>query len=303
MDLLRRYRMFVQVAASGSFNGAARALGVPPQTATRAIAELERHLAVPLFHRTTRAVTLTHEGDALLPAAQRLLDQAAELDRLAGGERGEPAGVLHVTAPVQFGRRHVLPVVTRLLAAHPALDVRLLLLDRTINLTEEGIDLAVRIGPLPDSALRAVRLGEVRPMLVASPAYAGRHGLPDSVDALPGHAFIATTGARATAEWRFAPPAARPRRARLRVNSVEAARDAALAGVGIAAFLDYQVADALADGRLLPVLDPLPVPPLPVHAVFEAQRTESLALRALLTQLRHACAAALPATEPASRPG
>jgi DNA-binding transcriptional LysR family regulator len=270
MDRLAAYDMFVQVARSGSFSGAARRLGLAPQAITRGIAGLEEHLGIRLFQRSTRAVALTAEGAGLLP-------------RSAAGMLVEPQGELAITAPVAFGQRHVVPVVSELLSLHPGLDVRLMLIDRNVRLIEEGIDVAVRIGALEDSALRARRIGAVREVIVGSPAYLARQGVPARGEDLGSHELIASTGPRGGREWRIVGVSSRtgPRR-RLRINSVDGAIAAAEAGVGLANFLSYQVADALAAGRLVEVLRPEPVEPIPVNLVFDPARATSAGTRAFI---------------------
>ncbi len=285
MDRLRQYRMFVEVAERGSFIAAARALGESPQALTRGVNKLEGTLGSALLRRSTRAVSLTDAGAALLPEARRLLEQAALIERSISLGRGEPAGQLHVTASVMFGRLHVLPVVNRLIREHPALDVRLLLLDRNVRMIEEGIDVAVRIGRLVDSNLRARELGQVRDVLVASPSYVEARGAPRVADDLRQHDLIATTGPRAASQWRSASSGGHALRARLQVNSIEAALDAARDGIGIASFISYQVAEALAHGELVEVLRAKAPASFPVTALFDASRAGSPAVRALIDGL------------------
>ena len=203
MDRLEEWRMFVAVAGRRSFVGAARSLGRSPQTVTRAVAALEARLGTRLLHRTTRSVSLTGEGERQIERARRAL---AEIDLLESGVDAAPslAGKLSVTAPVLFGELHVLPVVTELLGKYPALEVRLLLLDRVVSLAEEGIDVAVRIGHLPDSSLKALTVGQVRWVLCASPAYLERAGVPRTLEALSRHDCIAFTATTPVADrWTF----------------------------------------------------------------------------------------------------
>lgn len=287
MDRIAAYEMFIAIAREGSFAAAARRLGQSPQAVTRGLAALEERLGTRLFHRTTRAVSLTAEGAQHLPRIERVLAELADSERELTGRRAEPHGELAITAPVAFGRLHVLPVVSELLAQYPALDVRLLLLDRNVRLVEEGIDVAVRIGALSDSALRAARVGSVREVIVASPGYLARRGQPLGPEDLAGHDLIASTGPRGGAEWRFGGTDAAGRaRRRLRVNSVSAALAAAEAGVGLANFLSYQAAEALSAGRLVEVLRPAQVEPIPVNLLFEAERAGSAATRAFIEAMR-----------------
>ena len=245
MDRLLTLEMFVAVASEGGFAAAARKLGSSPPAVTRGIAALEARLGTRLFHRSTRAVALTDAGAGFLEQARRILAELAGAERELRGAEAEPRGQLHLTAPVMFGRLHVLPVVGELMAQHAGLAVRMMLIDRNVRIVEEGIDVAVRIGPLADSALKAVRVGRVRQMLVASPAYLARRGAPATVEELAGHELIGTMGPRWAAEWQFAsrrwrldaPP-------RLVVNSVDGVLAAAEAGLGIANLLSYQLASA-----------------------------------------------------------
>lgn len=287
MDRLASYEMFVAIAREGSLTGAARQLGLSAQAVTRGLAGLEERLGVRLFHRTTRAVSLTAEGAEHLPRIERLLRDLAESERELLGSLAEPHGELAITAPVMFGQLHVMPVVSELLAQYPALDIRLLLLDRNVRLIEEGIDVALRIGELPDSALRAVRIGSVREVIVASPGYLARKGHPASHADLAGHDLIASTGPRGAAEWRFGSSdgAVRARR-RLKVNTVSAALTAAEAGVGLANFLSYQAAEALASGQLIEVLRPEQERAIPIHLLFEAGRANSAATRLFIDAMR-----------------
>lgn len=287
MDRLSAYAMFVQIAREGSFSRAARRLGTSPQGVTRGINALEQHLGVRLFQRSTRAVSLTAEGAALLPQIERILHDLAESERAASGALAEPRGELAITAPVAFGQYHVMPVVADLIARYPLLEIRVLLIDRNVRLVEEGIDIAVRIGALADSALRATSIGTVRQVIAASPAYLARRGAPMTPGELAGHDLIASTGPRGAGEWRLAGhgEAAGARR-RLRVNTVAAALAAAEAGVGLGNFLSYQVAEALAAGRLVEVLRSEAGDPIPVNLVFDPARSGSAATRAFINAMR-----------------
>jgi DNA-binding transcriptional LysR family regulator len=288
MDRLQTLEMFVAVADRGGFAAAARALRVSPPAVTRGIAELEARLGVVMFHRSTRAVTLTDEGAGFLDKARRIIIELGDAERALSGTQSEPRGQLYVTAPVAFGRLHVLPVVTELLDRHVDLKIRMMLVDRNVRIIEEGIDVAVRIGLLADSALKAVQIGAVRQVLIASPAYLARSGAPDTPEDLLHHHIIASTGPRAANEWRFGARreiqiAVEPR---LLVNTVDAAVAAAEAGAGIANLLSYQVEDALRAGRLIEVLRPDAPDALPVHLLFEASRSGAAATRAFIDAMR-----------------
>lgn len=290
--------MFAAVARDSSFSEAARRLGVSAQAVTRGVAALEAKLGVRLFHRSTRAVALTNEGASLLPRIQRVLADLAEAERALAGARSEPQGLLHLTAPVTFGQLHVMPVVNSLLVAHPLLDVRLMLLDRNVRIIEEGIDAAVRIGQPADSSLRAIPLGSVRQVLVASPAYLAARGIPVRLADLAEHDLIASTGPRGAGEWRFAGRREGPERSRLAVNSVAAALDAVEAGIGIANLLSYQAMEALAAGRLVEVLRPDRPDPIPVNLLIEPGRIDYAPVRALVEAMRARARTAAWMTEP-----
>jgi DNA-binding transcriptional LysR family regulator len=287
MDRLASYEMFVMIAREGSFARAARRLNLSPQAVTRGISALEQRLGLRLFLRSTRAVSLTTEGAGVLPRIERILGELADSERVLSGMLAEPRGELSVSAPVAFGQMHVQPVVAELLARWPALDVRLQLLDRNVRLIEEGIDIAVRIGALADSALRTTQIGVVRQVIVASPAYLARRGVPKNPQDLASHDVIASTGPRGQGEWRIGGQT-EPHglRRRLRVNTVGAALDAAEAGLGLANFLSYQASGALNAGRLIEVLQPEQPEPIPVSLVFEPGRAGSAATRAFIEAMR-----------------
>ena len=287
MDRLLTLEMFVAVASEGGFAAAARKLGSSPPAVTRGIAALEERLGTSLFHRSTRAVALTDAGAAFLDQARRILADLAGAERELRGAEAEPRGQLHLTAPVMFGRLHVLPVVSALMAQHRDLAVRMMLIDRNVRIVEEGVDVAVRIGPLADSSLKAARIGGVHQMLVASPAYLARRGAPASVADLAGHDLIGAMGPRATTEWQLASTRWRlDPRPRLVMNTVDGLLAAAEAGQGIANLLSYQVADALDAGRLIALLRDEQPPVLPVHLLFEPSRAGLPAVRLFIAAMK-----------------
>ncbi len=265
MDRSEDWRAFVQVATQRSFAKAAAQLGRSPQAITRAIAALEARLGTRLLNRTTRSVSLSHDGERYLDRAKNVI---AELDALDAADTDPtPHGTVSVTAPVLFGQLHVAPVVTAYLARHERVTARLMLLDRVVSLAEEAVDLAVRIGELPDSTMLARRVGRVRTVLVASPAYLDEHGAPRTVDQLPKHACISFLGTSpALDRWTFdrRTVAITPR---LAVNTGQAAIDAALAGLGIVRVLSYQVDRFVAAGRLRVLLESAEPPPVPVSVL------------------------------------
>jgi DNA-binding transcriptional LysR family regulator len=288
MDRLLTIDMFIAVSEQGGFAAAARALRTSPAAVTRGIAELEARLGIMLFHRSTRAVSLTDAGAAYLPKARAALADLVSAERELVGGKAEPSGELVITAPVFFGRLHVVPAIAGLIEAHPALRIRALFVDRNIRMVEEGIDIALRIGELPDSAMKAVKIGEVRPVMVASPAYLERHGTPRSAEDLLHHRLVATTGPRGSIEWRCGAgrDIAHKNRPRLTINSVDAMLAAAEAGVGLVNLLSYQVEDAVAQGRLVRIDTNDGAPPLPIHLLFEASRSGNPATRAFIDAMR-----------------
>jgi DNA-binding transcriptional LysR family regulator len=274
MDRFETLRTFVAVARRRSFVEAARDLSISPTAASRLLSELERGLGVTLLRRTTRSVTLTPEGSAYLDRCRAILEDLDDADRSLRGEDAEPRGSLTLTAPVVFGRMHVLPVAVGLMRAHPALDVRLLLTDRLIRLAEEGVDVALRIGDLADSASHGVRLGWTRRVLVAAPAYLQARGVPAAVADLGGHDVIVFDNFAPSLEWRFGPDGASVFRCEPRffTNGMEAAIEAAVQGLGVARVLSYQVRDRVAAGELAYVLAPFDPAPVPVSLIFQANR-------------------------------
>jgi DNA-binding transcriptional LysR family regulator len=287
MDRFAALTAFVAVAERRGFAAAGRHLGLSPPSVTRTVAALERHLGTALFRRSTRSVALTDEGFAFLDRAREILAALQEAEREAMGGQSAPRGELHVTAPVIFGRLHVLPVVADLLARYPELAARLLLLDRNIRLVEEGIDVAVRIGELRDSSLRAVPIGAVRQVIVASPAYLARRGRPAAPRDLAGHDIIAGDNVRTGAHWRFGPRSRGMTVApRLTVSSIDAQLAAVLAGQGLANVLSYQAAAGLAAGTLASVLDEHAPPPIPIHLLFDASRARTPAVRLFIELMR-----------------
>src|SRR5215831_13525341 len=240
MDRIASVAIFVEVAERRSFAAAARRLARSAAAVTRAVGELETRLGVRLLNRTTRAVSLTEAGDRFLAGARRVLADFEEIERAAAGEGAAPRGELRMTAPILFGRLHVLPIVTEFLGRFPDVSVALTLLDRPVDLVEEGLDVAVRIGPLAESSAVATRVGAVRHIVVAAPNYLARHGTPLSPADLGTHAVVGFSGAAGVDHWIFrneereTSMAIRPR---LAVTTAEAALDAVRAGFGIARVL------------------------------------------------------------------
>lgn len=282
MDRLDVLRMFVAVADSASFAEGARRRHVSATAASRAIARLEGDLGALLFRRTTRSVRLTDAGAAYLARCRVALADLEDAALELRGQNAAPGGTMLMTAPVVFGRLHIVPILTKLLIDQRALSVRLLLVDRVVRLVDEGIDIAVRIGDLADSALHALKLCDVRRRLVASPDYVARSGLPMRVPALHDHCLISFDSIDGGHDWRFGDGSMVRIDPRLTVNSADAAIAAAEQGLGITRVLSYQVADAIAAGRLVPVLDDVAPSPIPVHLVYQPSRTAQPNVRAFI---------------------
>ncbi len=288
MDQLDTLRLFIAIAERGSFAEAARDRRISPTAASRAIADLEVRLGVVLLRRTTRSVHLTDEGATYLEHCRHAVNELDDAARRLRGENADPRGLLVVTAPVVFGRLHVLPAIQALTSAYPELDVRLTLTDRVIRLVEEGVDVAVRIADLSDSALHAVRLGQTQRVLVASPAYLAARGTPAAIAHLHQHDLLAFENFASNGEWRFGSGAKAVVRIepRLLTNSVETAIDAAVAGMGIARALCYQVRHHVEAGRLVHVLTDHDPPPVPVSLLFQANRSRTPNVRAFINEMR-----------------
>ena len=269
-------RVFLAVAAAGSLSAAGRRLGLPVATVSRRIAALEEHVGARLVSRTTRRMALTDAGARYREACARVLEELEAADREVAGARDELSGPLVVTAPVMFGRLHLVPVVAEFLRAHPRVDVRLLLGDRNAELIDEGIDVAVRIGALPDSSLVAVRVGSIRRIVCASPEYLRARGTPSTPEGLAAHDCIAFAGIESAERWVFRaggralPVALRPR---LVVTTADAAIDAALAGLGVTRVLSYQAAAGVAAGRLVPLLERFEPPAVPATVLHREGRS------------------------------
>jgi DNA-binding transcriptional LysR family regulator len=285
MDRLASMSILVTAVEEGSLSAAARRLRTPLATVSRKVSELEAHLKTRLLHRSSRQLALTDAGRTYVEACRRILEDVGEAERAASGEYGAPKGELIITAPIVFGRLHVLPVVTDFLKAFADIDIRLVLADRVLSLVEDHIDLAVRIGALPDSSLVATRVGSIRQVVCGSPAYFADRGTPQSPTELRSHDCITFEGLVSTHAWTFSTGRSQADvaiRSRLTVNTAEAAIDAATAGVGIARVLSYQCANAVAEGALTVVLTSFEPAPWPVSLVYAGQRYLPLKLRAFL---------------------
>ncbi len=285
MDRLELMSLLLDAVDAGSLSAAARRRGAPLATVSRKVAELEAHLGTRLLIRSARRLTLTDAGSAYVAACKRILEDVEEAERAAGGEYQVPKGDLAITSPVVFGRLHVLPVVTAFLKAYPAIDIRLALADRVFNLIEDHVDLAVRIGALPDSSLVAARVGTIRRVTCGSPDYFAERGIPQSPKDLAAHDCITLEALMPADRWTFAKGNAALTvgvHSRLAVNTAEAAIDAAVAGIGVTRVLSYQVASAIRAGTLAIVLEEFEPSPWPVSLVHTGQPRLPLKLRAFL---------------------
>ena len=276
-------RAFVAVADARGFAPAARKLRLSPSAATRLVAALEERLGLQLLQRTTRSVTLTDGGARYLERARRILADVDEAEDDAHAERTIPTGRFVVAAPNLFGRLHVAPLLSAYLVRFPAVAGTLLLADRVINLVDEGVDVAVRIGHLPDSSLYARPLGHTRRVVVAAPRYWKQHKRPRVPADLAAHELIAVSTLTPADDWRFVADGkelVQPVTPRLRTNSADAAIDHARRGGGVAMVLAYQVADLVRAGALQIVLRPFEPPPLPIQLVYTTNRHLSAKVKA-----------------------
>jgi DNA-binding transcriptional LysR family regulator len=285
-DRFEAMRVFVAVAEGKSFARAARRLSLSAPAVTRAVSSLEQRIGSRLLHRTTRAVRMTEAGARFLEDARRILSAIDEAERAAAGAQSEPRGSLVITAPLMFGRMHVTPIVLELLARHPELSARLLYADHVVGLMEESVDVAVRIGALSDSSLHAVRVGALRRVVCASPAYLEAHGAPRTPQELQAHRLIGFVGVQPHRAWSFGGGASKALQLtpapRLTVNTADAAIAAARQGHGLTRLLSYQVAEHLASGALVRVLARFEPPQVPIHVVHAEGKAAPARVRAFV---------------------
>jgi DNA-binding transcriptional LysR family regulator len=285
MDRLNSMAIFVAVAEQEGFAGAARLLNISPPAVTRAVAALEEHLGVKLFNRTTRFVRLTEAGQRYFEDAKRIIAAADEADEAATGINAEPKGHLVVTAPVLFGRLYVMPSISDYLQRYKETEVTALFLDRIVNLLEEGVDVGIRIGELPDSSYKALRVGQVRRVLCASPSYLAEHGIPSAPEDLVKHQLIVAGATSSTVDWRFedmGSPVTIRVKPRLRVTSNDSAIEAAILGLGITRLLSYQVTQQLASGELIIILSGYESKPMPINVIHREGRYASAKIRSFV---------------------
>ena len=282
MDRLDSMSILVTVTEAGSLSAAARLLGTPLTTVSRKISDLESHLKTQLLTRSSRRISLTDAGKSYVAACKRILEEVGEAERIAAGEYTAPKGELSLTAPIVLGRLHLVPVLADFLRTYPEIDVHLTLSNRLVNLTEEGIDAALRLGNLPDSTLIATKIGMIRRVFAASPGYLEARGTPQKPGDLVGHDCIGVQGLTGPSFRSVSNDAEVPVRYRLIVNSADAAIDAAKAGLGIISVLSHHVASDFRDGTLVPVLPALKRETLPLSLVHPSGEYLPLKLRAFL---------------------
>ncbi|MAZ01652.1 MAG: LysR family transcriptional regulator [Sneathiella sp.] len=286
MDQLRAMEIFIAIADSGGFSGAARSLGLSAPSVTRILGELEEELGVLLFHRTTRAVSLTDPGRTFLEDARRITGEYHDAKDAIRGTHREPKGRLRITAPVLFGQHYILPLLTDFLDQYPDTSVEATFLDRIANIVEEGFDIAIRIGPLADSSLIAVRVGSVRRVVCACPSYFEQYGVPQAPSDLARHRIITSSPISDTDGWRFLDNIIVKVKPRFQVNSNSAAIAAAKSGWGLTQVLSYQIGPELGSGGLQTALSEFEPEPLPIHIVHPEGRTASAKVRAFVELAR-----------------
>jgi DNA-binding transcriptional LysR family regulator len=288
MDRVRLMQVYVAVVESQGFAPAARKLDLSPASVTRAIVVLEESLGVTLLVRTTRSMRLTDAGTRYYDESRSILQQIEELNETVANANSIPKGMITVTAPVLFGKLCVMPSIVSFLQKHAEVQVSAHFSDRNLNLIEENIDLAVRIGELPDSGMRSMQLGHVRQVVCASPAYLSIHGVPEYPTELVDHDVVVAAAISPRVDWKFG-PANEPVQVRIRprivVSSNDAAISAVVSGFGIARLLSYQVAEEVADSQLRIILDGFEEPPLPVHILHRESINGSARVRAFIDHL------------------
>jgi DNA-binding transcriptional LysR family regulator len=285
VDRLNRISMFVTVVDTGGFAGAARMLSISPPAVIRVINELEAHLGVRLLTRTTRVVRVTEDGERYAQDCKRILSKLAEADDSVSGRHGSPRGRLTLTAPALLGAKFVTPIVTEYLTRYPDVTASCWFLDRVVNLMDEGVDIAVRIGELPDSSMQAARVGQVRRLICAAPSYLEQYDIPQTPDDLSSHYIVSSSPVTPIAEWRLV-ESGEPRIVKLHPRMITTTNDsevaAAVSEFGLTRLLSHQVAAQLRDGQLKTVLTEFESPGIPVHLVHREGRHASQKARAFL---------------------
>lgn len=286
MDRLEAMTVLLAAVDTGSLSAASRQLRIPLATVSRRVSELEQHLNVRLLHRGHRKLVLTDAGQNYVTSCRRIIEEIAEVERTASGEYRAPQGELTISVPAVLGRSHVLPIAVEFQRTYPDVRIRMQMTDRVVSLLEEHVDVAVRVGELPDSSMIATRIGLIRQILCASPAYLKRRGTPKTPGDLATHDCVIHEGpARTLTDWTFvgtkgAQTVIVP--SRLSVNLAEAEVAAAVAGAGIARVLSYLIEDLLKSRALVTLLEAHESPPIPVSVIYPSQRQVPLKLRAFL---------------------
>ena len=282
MDRLESMSILLTVAETGSLSAAARRLSMPLTTVSRRIADLEDYLRTALLSRTSRRIALTDSGRTYVEACRHILEEVGEAERIASGEYREPKGTIALTGPIIFGKNYLLPVLSEFLQRYPDIDGKLILSDRLVSLKEEGVDVALRVGDLPDSALITTHVGTIRRVFAASPVYLDARGRPGSLADLYGHDGIGVEGFTGSNFWSSSDLARPVIHHRLVVNSTEAACEAAKAGLGIISVFSHHVSSAFRDGTLEPLLPSVVRPTLPLSLVRAATGALPVKLRAFM---------------------
>jgi DNA-binding transcriptional LysR family regulator len=285
MDRLEAMSVLLAVTEAGSISAASRKLKVPLATISRKVSELEGHLKVRLLMRSNRHIALTEAGQSFVAASRRILQDLSDAEREVSGEYRILKGELVLSAPIALGRFHLLPVVIDFLRDHPSIDVRMMLVDRRLNMIEDHIDIGLRVGELHDFSLVAKKVGAVRRVVCASPAYLERRGTPRTPEDLKDHDCITFENTLSSQTWTFnigKTENSFPIHSRLVVSTAEAATDAAVAGIGLTRMLDYQIAAQRRDGTLNLVLESFKSPPKSVHLIYEAGGHLPLKIRTFL---------------------
>lgn len=285
MDRFSEMQIFVAVAECEGFAAGARKLKISPPAATRAVADLEYRLGIKLLNRTTRYVRVTDAGQRYLDDCKRILAQVTEADEAAIGINAAPRGHLVITAPVLFGRMYVMPCVVQYLQKYPDTEISAMFVDRVVNMLDEGVDVALRVGELSDSSFKAIKVGQVRRVVCASPAYIEKYGLPQHPNDLAEHQIVVASSLSPNVEWRFLENKqskivrVKPR---LTVTSNDAAIEAAVEGLGITRLISYQIAPELQSGKLKILLSEFEYPALPIHILHREGRNSSTKVRAFI---------------------
>jgi DNA-binding transcriptional LysR family regulator len=288
MDRLNLMTVFVAVAEEEGFAAGARRLNMSPPAVTRAVAALEERLGVKLLNRTTRYVRATDAGQRYLHDARRIIAEADDADDAAAGINAEPRGHLAITAPALFGKMYILPGIVDYLQRYPEMEVSTMFLDRVVNMLEEGMDVGIRIGELPDSSMKALRVGQVHRVICAAPDYLAQHGTPLQPADILAHSLISSSAVGTTHEWGFGHDSDAVNikiKPRLTVTTNDAAIEASMQGLGITRLMSYQAAPYLASGQLQLILQEFEPAPIPIHVLHREGRYASVKIRSFVDMI------------------